>query len=317
MIVQHSPTSVSDRSSTSVFGQARPAVAAAPPPSRKDGLALLAKLPPLPTVITKLMQLMQRKDIGLKEISNTISADPAFSVEVLRLANSAMIGAMAEVRSISQALALIGIDRVKGMALTVGMRGIMGNSASAPALRSSWRHTLATAILAEEIADKVYIDPAEAYTAGLLHEIGRIALITSAPQKYSVIFEAVPESTERLLEHERGSFGLDHREAGVELVRKWNLPPLFERVISCKHDETDPELRIFDCPALIELSCGLAGAIGLSFLPVPEVGDWQAECQQLLEKVPASDRKRLKYCWEDLQLLVASKVNLMDSEAFK
>ena len=317
MIVQHSPTSVSDRSSTPVFGQARPVVAAAPPPSRKVGLALLAKLPPLPTVITKLMQLMQRKDIGLKEISATISSDPAFSVEVLRLANSAMIGAMAEVRSISQALALIGIDRVKGLALTVGMHGMMGNSASAPALRSSWRHTLATAILAEEIADKVYIDPAEAYTAGLLHEIGRLALIASAPQKYSLILEAAPENTEQLLAQERGTFGLDHREAGVELVRKWNLPPLFERVIACKHEETNPELRIFDCPALIDLSCGLATAIGLSFLPVPEEGDWQAECQQLLEKVPASDRKRLNYCWEDLQLLVASKVNLMDSEAFK
>ena len=50
----------------------------------------------------------------------------------------------------------------------------------------------------------------------------------------------------------------------------------------------DCELRIFDCPALIELSCGLAGAIGLSFLPVLEGGDWQAECQQLLENVPAS-----------------------------
>lgn len=317
MIVQHPPTSVSGRSSTPVFGQERPAVAAAPPPSRKDGLALLAKLPPLPTAITKLMQLTQRKDIGLKEISSTISSDPVFSVEVLRLANSAMIGAMSEIRSISQALALIGIDRVKGLALTVGMRGIMGKSASAPALRSSWRHTLATAILAEEIADKVYIDPSEAYTAGLLHEIGRIALITSAPQKYAAILEAEPESTEQLLAQERGAFGLDHREAGVELVRKWNLPPLFERVISCKHDETDPELQIFDCPALIELACGLAGAIGLSFLPVPEGGDWQAECQQLLEKVPASDRKRLNYCWEDLQLLVASKVNLMDSEAFK
>ena len=317
MSVPPTRTTISERSSTTSFGS-RPAVAApAAPPSRKEGLALLAKLPPLPTVITKLMQLMQRKDISLKEISNTISSDPVFSVEVLRLANSAMIGAMAEVRSISQALALIGTERVKGLALTVGMRGIMGTNASLPALRSSWRHTLATAILAEEIADKVYIDPSEAYTAGLLHDIGCIALITSSPDKYAVIFESVPESAGKLLEQERAVFGLDHREAGVELVRKWNLPPLFERVISCRHEEQDPELRIFDCPALVDLACGLAGAIGLGFLPTPEDGDWQAECQSLLLKVPEGDRKRLNYCWEDLQLLVASKVNLMDSEDFK
>ena len=142
MIVPYTRTQVSERGTTAVAGQMRSAaVATAAPPSRNDGLALLAKLPPLPTVITKLMQLMQRRDVGLKEISNTISSDPAFSVEVLRLANSAMIGAMAEVRSISQALALVGMERVKGLALTVGMRGMMGKNPSAPALRRSWRHT--------------------------------------------------------------------------------------------------------------------------------------------------------------------------------
>ena len=278
---------------------------------------MLAKITPLPTVITKLMQLMQRKDVGLKEISNTISSDPAFTVEVLRLANSAMIGSMAEVRSIWQALALIGMDRVKGLALTVGMRGVMGHNPNAPALRRSWRHTLATAILAEEIADKVFFDTSEAYTAGLLHEIGRIALITSSPDKYATILESAPETADLLLAQERETFGLNHQQAGVELVRKWNLPPVFERVISCKHEETEPEHRIFDCPAIIELACGLVSALGLGFLPIHENSDWQEECQKLLEKIPEADRKRLNYCWEDLQLLIASKVNLMDSEASK
>ena len=304
-------------SNTSPTPGSRPATAAPTPPSRQDGLAIIAKLPPLPTVITKLMQLMQRKDVGLKEISNTVGSDPAFSAEELRLANSAMIGAKAEVRSISQALALIGTDRVKGLALTVGMRGTMGKNANLPALRRCWRHTLATAILAEEIADKVYIDPSEAYAVGLLHDIGCIALIATFPEKYTAIFDSGPKTPAQLLTQEREAFGLDHREAGVELVRKWKLPPLFERVITYGQEESDAELRIFDCPALIDLASGLAHAIGLGFLPVAEGTDWQAECQLLLEKVPEADRKRLNYCWEDLQLLIASKVNLLDSEAFK
>ena len=287
------------------------------PPSGKEGLALITKLPPLPTVVTKLMQLIERRDVGLKEISNTISSDPAFSVEVLGLANSAMIGAMCEVRTISQALALVGTDRVKGLALTVGMRGIMGSKRNAPVMRQAWRHTLATAILAEEIADKAYIDSAEAYTAGLLHDIGRIALITTAGDKYGGIYDSKPGTAALLMEQERAVFGLDSREAGVELVRKWNLPVLFERVICCKREEADRELRVFDCAALVELACGLAGAIGLGFLALAEDANWQEECEQLIETVPAADRKRLNYCWEDLKLLVESKVNLMDSEAFK
>ena len=160
-----------------------------PPPTKKDGLELIRKLPPLPMVVTKLLQLLQRRDVSLKELSESITSDPGFSVEVLRMANSAMIGAMSEIRSIWQALAMIGLDRVKGLALTVGLHGFMGKNANSPVLRKTWRHTLATAILAEEIADKIYIDPAEAYTAGLLHDIGSIALIASNPQKYTDILD--------------------------------------------------------------------------------------------------------------------------------
>ncbi len=291
-------------------------VASPPPlPTKKDGLELIRKLPPLPMVVTKLLQLLQRRDVSLKELSESITSDPGFSVEVLRMANSALIGAMSEIRSIWQALAMIGLDRVKGLALTVGLHGFMGKNANSPVLRKTWRHTLATAILAEEIADKIYIDPAEAYTAGLLHDIGRIALIASNPQKYTDILDSLPGNPMRLVESEQVAYGIDHREAGVELVRKWKLPPLFERVIS-RNKEPDPELRVFDCPALIELCCGLAHAMGFGIFTPTEESDWKLECQKFITAMPEADRKRMNYCWEDLQLLVASKVNLLDSEAF-
>jgi putative nucleotidyltransferase with HDIG domain len=299
-----------------IVSAVRIAVPTAPvKPTRKDGIEIIRKLEPLPMVVTKLLQLLQRKDIGLKEISDSICSDPAFSAEVLRMANSAMIGAVSEVRSIWQALAMVGLDRVKGLALTVGMRGFMGKNANFPVLRKAWRHTLATAILAEEIADKIYIDPAEAYTAGLLHDIGRIALIATNPQKYADLLDTIPGNPLRLVEVEQAAFGIDHREAGLELVRKWKLPPLFERVIA-RHKITDPELSVFDCPALIGLSCGLAHVMGLGILPQPEDADWQTECDKLTQKMPEADRKRIGTNWEDLQLKVASKVNLMDSEAF-
>ena len=285
-------------------------------PTRKDGLEIIRNLKPLPMVVTKLLQLLQRQEIGLKEISDSISSDPTFSLEVLQMANSAMIGASCEIRSIWQALAMIGMDRVKGLALTVGMRGFMGKSANSPVLRKTWRHTLATAVLAEEIAKKIYIDPAEAYTAGLLHDIGRIALISTNSQKYADLLDTIPGNPMRLVDVERANYGIDHQEAGLELVKKWKLPPLFERVIA-RRKESDPELSVFDCPALIALCCGLGHAMGLGILPPKgDDADWQSECQTLAMVLPEADRKRADFHWEVLQLLVASKVNLMDSEAF-
>jgi putative nucleotidyltransferase with HDIG domain len=286
------------------------------PPSKKDGIDLIRKLPPLPMVVTKLMQLLQRSDVGLKEISDSISSDPAFSGEVLRMANSAMVGAMSEIRSIWQALAMVGTDRIKSLALTVGMRGFMGKSSGSPVLRQTWRHTLATAIIAEEFAGKIFIDPAEAYTAGLLHDIGRIALISTNPQKYADLLGEAKGASSGLDELEQNAYGINRREAGVELVRKWKLPPLFERVISGKQ-ESDPDLSVFDCPALIALACSLADALGLGLLPQAEGYDWKADCDRLLANMPEADRGRLRYNWDDLQLLIASKVNLLDSEAAK
>lgn len=285
-------------------------------PTKKDGLDAIRKLPPLPMVVTKLMQLLQRSDVGLKELSDSISSDPAFSAEVLRMANSAMVGAMSEIRSIWQALAMVGLDRIKSLALTVGMRGFLGKNAGTAVLRQTWRHTLATAIIAEEFAGKIFIEPAEAYTAGLLHEIGRIALIASNPQKYADLLSALTAGPPNLSELERNAYGIDKCEAGVELVRKWKLPPLFERVISGK-PEADPELSIFDCPALIALSSALADALGLGLLPQEEGFDWKAECERLLSSMPEADRNRLHCNWDDLQLTVASRVNLLDSDASK
>lgn len=267
-------------------------------------------------VVTKLVQLLQRSDVGLKEISDSISSDPVFSAEVLRMANSAMVGAMSEIRSIWQALAMVGLDRIRSLALTVGMRGFMGKNAGAPILRQTWRHTLATAIIAEEFAGKIFIEPAEAYTAGLLHDIGRIGLIASNPQKYADLLATLCAGPVNLSELEQKAYGIDKCDAGVELVRKWKLPPLFERVISRKH-ESDPELSVFDCPALIALSCELADALGLGLLPQEAGFDWKAECDRLLSSMPQADRNRLICDWDDLQLTVASRVNLLDSEASK
>ena len=160
----------------------------------------------------------------------------------------------------------------------------------------------------------------------MLHDIGRIALIASNPQKYADLLATLSSQgaqgasnlngSPTLSELEQKTYGIDKCEAGVELVRKWKLPPLFERVISRKQ-ESDPALSVFDCPALIALSCELADALGLGLLPQTEGLDWKAECDRLLSSMPEADRNRLKCDWDNLQLTVASRVNLLDSEAAK
>jgi HD-like signal output (HDOD) protein len=192
-------------------------------------------------------------------LSDLISSDPALCSEVLAVANSPLVPLRFPVTSILQALARLGTFTLKGLCLTVAVRGYLGKSMSYPALRAVWRHSLATAVIARRLVDVGVTDVDDAHTAAIIHEIGRLALSVLNSATYAELLETHTGTPESMRKREHELFGFDHVEVGHHLVIDWALPTEFHAVIG----HADPPAGLpSEMSTLIHLSCGMAGVAG-------------------------------------------------------
>src|SRR2546426_4987971 len=147
----------------------------------------LQDLPPYSPVARKLMLLTAREDVPLPRVQEVLRTDAAFAADVLRLANSPLIGMRGEITSIMQAVLMLGLERIKALATTLSLRAFLTGGDPSGALRPSWRHNLAAAILFQRLARLVHRDSDTCYTAGLLHDIGRLAFLRTCRKKYELV----------------------------------------------------------------------------------------------------------------------------------
>jgi putative nucleotidyltransferase with HDIG domain len=275
---------------------------------RREANEFLRRLPALPTVATRLLSLMGKEDTSLKEVGDVVSSDGVLAAEVLRMSNSAMFNVRSEVRTILQALAIMGLERVKGLACTVALRNYLGNVLQIPALKRCWRHNLATAVIADEIATWARLDSGEAYTAAILHDIGRLALITIDPSRYLQILDRVATEGVPLSQLEQYAYGMDHAEAGAWLADIWKLPREVVEAIGHHHEElTRP---YFEPVGIVHYACAIADEIGFSVLEHPPVQ--KSAVENYLAALPAPQRERLSIDVSELQVLIASRVNALE-----
>ncbi len=259
-------------------------------------------LPPFPTVAQKLMAIMSREDAPFGEIVKAIRTDAAFSAQALRLANSALVGSRCEVGSILHALAIMGTERLKVLVITVAVRTCLGAKANAAVLEKCWRHNLATALFSDEMAQACGIDPNDAYTAGLMHDIGRMALLSSYPHEYTALLaEADSRGLRDMRALERARFDVDHCQVGTFLAAKWNFPGKVQHVISHHHD---PPSEIFDLRSLVKASCKSARMLGFRSHGPEEVWD----TNYLMGLLPPSAQDRRSY-FDALPEKIAERLN--------
>jgi putative nucleotidyltransferase with HDIG domain len=270
----------------------------------KSELRTLIDLPPLPAVAMRVLGLVAKESVGLKELSDVLRSDVALSSEILILANSALFSIRSEVCSILHASVLLGLKRVKALALTVAMRAYLTDALKIPALLACWHHSLATALIAEEVADVSLVDKDTAYTAGMMHDIGRLALAILHGAKYAELLRGAPMTPVEALERERERFGLDHCEAGRRLVNTWNLPKEFADFTAHHHQEPNGKL---DEIAVLQLSCRLADALGFRAHEQPTL----STLDEILQKFPERERSRFHPDLSDFTLRIATKINSM------
>jgi HD-like signal output (HDOD) protein len=270
-------------------------------------------LPPMPTVATTLVTLLAKEHVGLAEVSAAIAVDPAVSAEVLRAANSAYYGIRGEVTNLQHAATLLGLDRIRALAATIGLRRYLGTTLTAPAVRRSWRHNLACALVADQLAKRCGGHRADAYTAGLLHDLGRLALIVAHPTAYPAFLDTTRATGVRLLAEEREIFVMDHCEAGRWLTEQLLLPRSFQDVAAHHHDAA--AIGPTELLGRVGVACRLADHLGHWVVaPSPPAGDHDAAAvlDALLQPLGAAHRASVVSELDDLAAEVAHELGALD-----
>jgi putative nucleotidyltransferase with HDIG domain len=218
------------------------------------------EVPPFPAVALNALNLIAGTDTSLIELCNLIRPDVAFSTEILRIANSPLIAFSKDVTSVLQASMLLGFRRLRSIVVTVGLKAYLANQYS-PLLRACWHHSLACAIIAERAAKACGHDKDAAYTAGIMHDVGRMVLAISQPAAYALVVEHGADQPRDLLETEHAFCGVDHCKAGRMLVKEWALPETLSWITACHHDA---DIRTSGVDSLVSRSCLLADTLGFA-----------------------------------------------------
>ena len=200
----------------------------------KDRLSKLAELPSLPTLVMAALQQINEHQ-NTTALAEKIAQDPPLVAKILRIANSSFYGRPREVGSIKDAIVLLGLNRVRELLLSVCFSNLL------PILHKNfdptvyWQHSMAVAECSRQMANQCGVLPEFAFTAGLLHDIGRLIIAFLFPE---TVIDITSDPSRSVIELERAILGFDHLEIGAQAAKKWNLPLEIQQVI--EQHETPP-----------------------------------------------------------------------------
>jgi len=201
-----------------------------------DVLTSISNLPSLPAVVIELLASLDQEDVNIHVLTQKIAQDQALTAKTLRLANSSFYGMAHQVGTIQEAIAILGFRTVRSLATTAALIGTFAGSTHANFnVTPFWRHAIATAVCARELAVHLNINPEQAYTTGLLHDIGRLVLVTQFKPNYEATMIHRNQHDCSLLEAELTVLSIDHAAVGLALTRHWKFPEAMQQAVACHH----------------------------------------------------------------------------------
>ncbi|MEJ2663470.1 MAG: HDOD domain-containing protein [Spirochaetia bacterium] len=227
-------------------------------------------LPVLPEVATKVINLAEDGlDISFKELENIIKIDPGLTSKILKIANSALYARQKEIESLQKAITLLGFKNIKSLVLLVIAARFFQKAENVDFYRGFWRHSIITAFMAKTImikSNKIEISELS-FICGLLHNIGQAMLFNVDPQKYSQVMEKSSQNNNWIEVYEEELFGVNHRQLGAELFKKWNFPETFIDVV-LEHDSLNITSQYKNLIIIITLSDLITDKLGFGvFFP--------------------------------------------------
>ncbi|MFN3789176.1 HDOD domain-containing protein [Massilia sp.] len=259
---------------------------------------LIARLPAMPQILVRLIEHLQADDLGMPELAALISKDAGMTGKLLAVANSSAYQRHHRNVNLEQSLVALGTDMIKTLVISDSVFQTFNNfpHSGSTDLRAFWKNALSTAVIAREIAHAVeYPHLEEAYLAGLLHNVGRLALLATAPKEYAYNFSA--RDDEDLCAVEQRTLQITHAEAGAWLIERWQLDSFLADAVLYHHEPSErlesahPLIRIVRLAHVLSSHAGdeamVVEAAGLCGIDGEQAGQMLAGAARQVEKAAA------------------------------
>lgn len=194
----------------------------------KGLISQLSSVPTLPVIYKEIAKEIESREPSAGRIGALISKDPAMTAKILQLANSALLGVRSRISNASQAVSLIGLDMIRALVISAHIfTQFEARQMEEMSISRLWKHSLATASVGQAIAraehaSREIVD--DSFTAGLLHDIGKMILASIMPEKYKAVLQRVAKESLPVSQAEYQAFSCTHAEVGAYLIGIWGLP---------------------------------------------------------------------------------------------
>ncbi len=216
---------------------------------------------PFPTSVSQLLSAIKDPETSIADYEKIIEQDAGLSARILRMVNSPMFGFASEIKSIKQAVAMLGHNPLKNLALTYAGTVIVGDKSSKNTSEALWNHSLGCATVARCLASSAEsVDPDSAFLSGIFHDVGKILFLDVIPSEYPGLMLSC--SGMELLEKEKNLCGVDHAEVGLRMAVTWPISDEIKFAIRYHH-EPEADQSGSELSKLIHLADGLARQHGI------------------------------------------------------
>jgi putative nucleotidyltransferase with HDIG domain len=279
-------------------------------------LEALDSLPTLPVVAFQIGEVVHSKTASIQQVADLLRSDPATSAKLLRLVNSPYFGIPGGVSDVARAIPFVGFSTLYQLVLSISVLDALRIGPGGHDPRALWTHSLTVATAARELAEEIrFDDPSACFTAGLLHDMGEIALAKLAPDQVAAAFETMRADQVAIDVAERRHGLAPHDRIGSRLARRWKFPAALAAPIELHHAIHRIEVRERMSPRLRTLTEIVAAADHLSLAcraaGLPPFGeDGERDAVDLFNRNGLSERQRDALCDRTRVRLDRSKVFL-------
>jgi putative nucleotidyltransferase with HDIG domain len=262
----------------------------------KKKLMEINEISTLPQVMSRIMQIVTDENSCAADLAKEITKDKSLTAKILKVVNSAYYGFYREIVKVSDAVVVLGFNEIKRLSLAMSVLDMFGKDKRAQHRLALWNHSLACAAMSDILEKEWKLRNRGAFTAGLLHDIGKAVLDQYFPPMWAAVQVMMHEQSLQAYEAERRLFGFDHSDIGCWLSEKWNLPQNLIEAIRCHHRpeaaQLEPELA-----RAVHVANRLANEYmrlkmaGLTILDVALEGDPQFDPEKKVELMQELDKR--------------------------
>jgi len=226
----------------------------------------------------RVIALIKNPETSVKELEAVIGQDPALTAGILRQANSAYYGYARRISSLQQAIVMLGFQVTQGLAMSAAIAPLLKTQLVGYQIDQEgfWKHSLLTAMAAKRLCQYRKLPYGDiAFTAGLLHDIGKLIISIYVQEEGDYLLKKVTEDKLSYVELEEKVIGFDHARVGGFLARSWNLPDDLVVAISFHHSLSNAQ-NYAELSSVIHVANGLTSLLGIgggvdsSFNPIQQ-----------------------------------------------